>query len=88
MRHPASWCPICGARTIPFIRGFPTPEDFAAEARGDVILGGCGVSPSDPTDVCTGDPSHALVDGMVVGSVDDVRRSPETEGAPRNADGS
>lgn len=47
-------CPGCGGPGIPIVFGFPGDDLIEAEARGEVILGGCCL-PSDPRcPVCNG----------------------------------
>jgi hypothetical protein len=48
-------CPNCGKplKLIPILRGYPTEEGFAAARRGELALGGCGVSPGLPEFACS-----------------------------------
>jgi hypothetical protein len=53
---PGRTCPTCGTPTgRPVLRGLPTDDVQRALAHGeiDVVLGGCVVSPHDPTHQCT-----------------------------------
>ena len=59
-------CPACGSRIIPIVYGMPDIILVEAEQRGEVSIGGCIVNPEMPTHVCTGDPAHALLDGVIV----------------------
>lgn len=53
-RRPAS-CPRCGSTdTIPIAYGLPGPELMEAAERGEVAIGGCIVSGSQPTHECRG----------------------------------
>ena len=45
-------CPTCGSAVTPILYGYPSPELFETEGRGEVILGGCVVDPSMPTWRC------------------------------------
>lgn len=47
-------CPACGASVVPrpIVWGYPTRETMTAAERGDVVLGGCLVSETDPTHLC------------------------------------
>ena len=47
-------CPKCGKKTsvIQIVWGLPTPETERKADRGDLVLGGCCVGPSDPTHYC------------------------------------
>jgi hypothetical protein len=47
-------CPNCGAplKIIPIIYGYPTPEAFEQERRGEVVIAGCMVSDADPPHAC------------------------------------
>ena len=47
-------CPSCGkiARMTPIVFGYPGVELWTAERRGEVVLGGCVVGPTDPTHRC------------------------------------
>lgn len=39
-------CPACGVLGgVPIVRGLPGYEDFLAERRGELVLGGCLVGP-------------------------------------------
>ena len=41
-------CPKCGSsNVIPVVYGYPSPEGFAAAARGEIKLGGCVVGDYD-----------------------------------------
>ena len=49
----ATTCPRCGAADlVPVIYGYPDAELFAREERGEVVLGGCVVTPDAPALVC------------------------------------
>ncbi len=53
MTGAALTCPICGERAlVRVVYGPPTRETEQAAARGEVVLGGCLVSGSDPEYVC------------------------------------
>jgi hypothetical protein len=42
-------CPKCkGTNVVPIVRGYPTPEIEAMRERGEVVLGGCMIDPSQP----------------------------------------
>jgi len=46
-------CPNCGSdRIVRIVYGLPPEELAAAEARGELILGGCMSSPASPTWGC------------------------------------
>ena len=45
-------CPQCEGDLVPIVYGLPGPELFAAADRGEVLLGGCIVSDSDPRVQC------------------------------------
>ena len=46
-------CPKCGSReVIPIVYGMPGPELLRKSAEGRVALGGCVVSPENPTVEC------------------------------------
>lgn len=47
-------CPDCGGKVLPIAYGYPGPEMWEAEQRGEIVLGGCTVDPGLPTSVCTG----------------------------------
>lgn len=47
-------CPTCGAAAVVrILYGLPSHEAFEAAERGEVMLGGCMVSPDSPQWVCT-----------------------------------
>lgn len=48
------FCPRCGARAIPILRGLPSLEAFEAADRGEIALGGCVVTDDDLNFACTG----------------------------------
>ena len=45
-------CPACASPMIQILFGMPTPEAFEAAERGEIILGGCCVTGSDPEWQC------------------------------------
>lgn len=45
-------CPACGAPMARIVYGYPGPELWNRVNRGEVVLGGCIVSFSDPTHQC------------------------------------
>jgi hypothetical protein len=47
-------CPNCGEslKIIPIVYGYPTPETFEAEARGELVIAGCMVSDANPRYAC------------------------------------
>ncbi|CAA9560997.1 MAG: hypothetical protein AVDCRST_MAG70-1662 [uncultured Thermomicrobiales bacterium] len=47
-------CPACAetVRPVPIAYGMPGPEMVAAAERGEILLGGCVVSPDNPTHRC------------------------------------
>ena len=46
-------CHHCGSKEVAeILYGLPGTEAMAAAGRGEVVLGGCCVSPEDPTHVC------------------------------------
>ncbi|CAN5679645.1 ADP-ribosylglycohydrolase family protein [soil metagenome] len=45
-------CPVCGAPGIPIEYGMLSSELFEAAERGEVALGGCGVSNDNPAHEC------------------------------------
>lgn len=47
-------CPACHrtVRPTPIVWGLPSHVGFEAAERGEVVLGGCLVSPFDPSHVC------------------------------------
>lgn len=53
-RTEAPTCPRCGSRAVPILRGYPSPEGFAAAERGEVVLGGCVIAHDDPHFACVG----------------------------------
>jgi hypothetical protein len=68
-------CPGCGGPGVPIVFGFPGSELIEAEARGEVILGGC-CPPMDPRcPMCNG----ALSSGDPWGS-DDPSNAWEPDG--------
>jgi hypothetical protein len=49
----ATSCPRCGAADlVAVIYGYPDADLFAREERGEVVLGGCVVTPDAPALVC------------------------------------
>ena len=49
MKRKAPRCPECGSeKTVPILYGYPAPDAFESEKRGEVILGGCIVSKFSP----------------------------------------
>ncbi|MFT5203460.1 MAG: hypothetical protein ACI9C1_002860 [Candidatus Aldehydirespiratoraceae bacterium] len=47
-------CPTCQRATIvPIAYGYPGPEMWAAVDRGEIVLGGCVVTPENPSWECT-----------------------------------
>ena len=52
-------CPSCGREeSIPLLRGLPDPEAMELAERGLVALGGCMVTPDEPTLVCRACGAH------------------------------
>ena len=50
---PKRKCPACGTtNTVKIVYGMPTHEAFEAVERGELLLGGCCVSDTDPTIHC------------------------------------
>ena len=45
-------CPKCQGAAVPIAYGYPLPELFEAEERGEVHLGGCVVSEHMPAWHC------------------------------------
>src|SRR5687767_2349581 len=47
-------CPHCGEplKLVPIVFGYPTEQTFEQPRRGEVALGGCGVSDNDPEFAC------------------------------------
>ena len=45
-------CPNCGTKGTPIVYGYPTYEAFENEQKGEIILGGCCITPNSPTKVC------------------------------------
>jgi hypothetical protein len=46
-------CPACGSRdAVPIAYGYPSPETWEAEQRGEVVIGGCLVGPESPAYEC------------------------------------
>lgn len=46
-------CHHCGSKeSAQILYGLPSEEGMAAAGRGEIVLGGCCVSPDDPTHVC------------------------------------
>lgn len=46
-------CPDCGRhRAVPIVYGMPAPDLIRAAERGEVALGGCGVTDHDPEWEC------------------------------------
>lgn len=46
-------CPLCGENNMaPIIYGYPTPELVELARKDMVALGGCVVSPDNPTHYC------------------------------------
>lgn len=45
-------CPDCGGPTTPIVYGLPGPELQRQAELGNVVLGGCCVSESNPTHHC------------------------------------
>ena len=46
------YCPKCHSQLIPIIYGLPTHEMFLKQEKGELILGGCVISPNDPKCYC------------------------------------
>ena len=48
-------CPACSSRdAVAIAYGYPSPEMWDAERRGDIVLGGCLVGPESPEYECRG----------------------------------
>lgn len=46
-------CPACGSQAVlPIAYGYPSPEMWEQEQRGEVVLGGCLVGPESPAYEC------------------------------------
>lgn len=45
-------CPKCEGDLIPIVYGYPSPEMVESADRGEILLGGCIVSDSDPQFRC------------------------------------
>ena len=45
-------CPHCGGKVLRIQYGYPGPELFEAAERGEILLGGCIVDPSNPDYAC------------------------------------
>ena len=43
--QPTTRCPKCGTAGVPLVFGFPQPETMEAANRGELVLGGCCVTP-------------------------------------------
>ena len=50
----ATPCPHCGEplRVVPILNGYPAPEAFEAERRGELVIAGCLVGDDDPEYAC------------------------------------
>lgn len=46
-------CPQCGSTMTPIVYGYPGPDMFEAEERGEVVIGGCVVFDGRPSWRCT-----------------------------------
>lgn len=59
---PTRVCPRCGAGdVIPVVYGYPSPDMWEAEQRGEIVLSGCIVSSGFPTwqcGKCSSDGAH------------------------------
>ena len=52
-RHGDTACPSCGAAELaPIVYGLPGSELEEKAMRGDVVLGGCVVTPEQPDTAC------------------------------------
>ena len=52
-KNQPSQCPGCGSEKVArILRGYPTPEAFAEEKRGAIVLGGCVITGDDPSWQC------------------------------------
>ena len=48
-------CPVCGSTgAVRILYGYPSAEMAAAEARGEIVLGGCVIGPESPDYECRG----------------------------------
>lgn len=45
-------CPHCGAKVLRIQYGYPGPEMMEAAERGEILLGGCCISPDSPDYAC------------------------------------
>lgn len=45
-------CPHCGAKVLRIQYGYPSPETMEAAERGELLLGGCCISPDSPDYAC------------------------------------
>jgi hypothetical protein len=70
-------CSECGKPVVPVAYGFPGPEMFEAAERGEIVLGGCTLTPDNPTHSC---PCGATKSGafgsggdLVAFSIDEAR---------------
>jgi hypothetical protein len=53
MQSTSDSCHHCGSKEVAqILYGLPGNEAMAAAGRGEVVLGGCCVSPDDPTHIC------------------------------------
>lgn len=45
-------CSGCGQPLVPIAYGYPGPEMWEAAERGEIVLGGCMISPGQPKSRC------------------------------------
>lgn len=47
-------CPNCGQplKRVPILYGYPMPEAWEAERRGELVIGGCIVDDDEPEYAC------------------------------------
>ena len=70
--NPDGRCSQCGTPMVPIVYGFPGPEMWDAAERGDIVLGGCVMSPfPEPTHSC----SCGALTGGPLPSIDASRTS-------------
>ncbi|WP_405162943.1 hypothetical protein OG203_42890 [Nocardia sp. NBC_01499] len=45
-------CPKCGAAMTPIMYGYPSSISFDRAERGEIVLGGCVITPDSPDWAC------------------------------------
>jgi hypothetical protein len=56
-------CPDCAAPMVPIVYGYPGPLMWDRERRGEIVLGGCMLSPHNPSHQCANGHKWARADG-------------------------